>query len=171
MSVAAGARLERQADIDIGYDFSFENAWSRFERYAWLGFSILLCAGLLGIFGRGPLNQVSRTFGDGTSIKYERVVRFKSPTLMQFIVPAQDGIATIQPDKLATDKLGLQMTVPQPSQALGSSQVGPFQFRTGADAKTVFVDLMMQPGSIGPVTSTYRINGQNTVEIKQFIVP
>jgi len=172
MSVAAGARLERQADIDIGYDYRFEHAWGRFERYVWLGFCILLGGGLLGIFGRGPLNEVTRTYADGTSIKYERVVRFKSPTLIQFNVPAENGLVTIQPDKAATEKLGLQQTFPQPSQSLGSAEVGPLEFKAqAADAQKIFVQLSMQPSSLGPVKSTYRINGQETVQIDQFIVP
>ncbi len=68
---AAKADLERQAEIDVGYDFLFERRWGRFERGMWLFFVLLMVAGVTGLLGRGPLNHVKKTAEDGTTIQYE----------------------------------------------------------------------------------------------------
>src|SRR5947209_3340773 len=94
---SVGPSLERQSDIDIGYDNVFERRWSYFERFVWAFFSLLIAATLLGLLGRGPLNRVRRTLADGTTVEYERVVRFKSPSMITFVVPVKDGSASIQP--------------------------------------------------------------------------
>jgi hypothetical protein len=76
--------LERQAEVDLGYDDAFEQQWEAFERCVWFVFMLLLIAGRVGSFGRGPLNQVKLTFDDGTTLQYERILRFKSPTVMNY---------------------------------------------------------------------------------------
>src|SRR4051794_38748262 len=172
MATNIGSGLARQAEIDIGYDYEFEHKWGRFERGVWLAFSLLILAGLLGLFGRGPLNNVKRTLPDGTVLQYSRVVRFKSPSAMTFNLPLQNGTATLQAGNAVVEKLGLQSLFPRPSQNLGSPQVGSFRFQAASpEAQSVFVQMTIQPSGIGPVTSTYSINGLTSVSIKQFIVP
>ena len=70
MATNTESALARQAEIDIGYDYDFEYKWGRFERGVWLAFGLLILAGLLGLFGKGPLNKVKRTLPDGTVIQY-----------------------------------------------------------------------------------------------------
>jgi hypothetical protein len=172
MATNIQSRLERQAEIDIGYDYEFERKWDRFERGVWLVYGLLLLGGILGVFGRGPLNKVKRTLPDGTIVQYSRVVRFKSPSAVTFTLPVHDGAATIQASNGVVEKLGLQSLFPNPTQNLGSSQVGPFRFQAASPgAENVFIQMTMQPSGIGPVTSTYYINGLTSVSIKQFIVP
>ena len=91
---------------------------------------------------------------------------------MNFTVPVVSGVARIEADKTAIQKLGLQQVVPQPTQNFGSDRLGPIQFQApDPNAKTVFLQLSMQPGSIGRVKSNYRLNGKTTVEIHQLILP
>jgi|SRR5579884_404177 hypothetical protein len=164
--------LERQAEIDVGYDYVFEQRWCTFERGVWAFFTLLIAAGLAGVFGRGPLNEVKLTLNDGTSVRYERVVRFKSPTVTNFEIPVSNGIAELEANTSAVKKLGLQQVIPQPTRTFGSEHVGPVQFQVVApQTKTVFMQLAMQPSGLGPVTSSYRVNGQTTVQIKQFVLP
>jgi hypothetical protein len=164
--------IERQADIDTGYDYSFERKWGRFERVVWVFFVLLLALGMAGFFGRGPLNNVKRSLPDGASVQYERVVRFKSPSVLIFHLPVTNGWAKLEASTNAVKKAGLQQIVPTPTQDLGSEQVGPIQFHVADQkAKTVFVELAMQPSGIGPVTSRYSINGDTTVELHQFVLP
>jgi hypothetical protein len=172
MATNVQPRLARQADVDIGYDYDFEHKWERFERGVWAGFCLLILAGFLGLFGRGPLNHVKQSLPDGTTVQYDRVVRFKSPSTVTFSVPVQAGTATIEASKNVVQKLGLQSVFPQPSEDLGSQHAGPFRFQPSSPGtESVFVQLSMQPSGVGPVTSTYRINGQTTIPIIQFIVP
>jgi hypothetical protein len=164
--------LERQSDIDIGYDYIFERRWARFERIVWGLFTLLIAAGLAGIFGRGPMNQVKRTLGDGSRVQYERIVRFKSPTRVNFELPANQGVAQIEADLSTITKLGLQQVFPQPTRDWGSEQVGPLQFQSvTSGTNSVFVQLAMQPAALGFVTSTYIVNGRTTVRIRQLVLP
>ena len=91
---------------------------------------------------------------------------------MIFSVPVKNGVATVEASRNVAEKLGLQSLVPPATQFLGSWQVGPVRYEAPSrDSATVFVQVAMQPASIGPVTATYRINGQQTVRTRQFIVP
>jgi hypothetical protein len=109
---------------------------------------------------------------DGTVLQYSRVVRFKSPSAMTFNLPLQNGTATLQAGNAVVEKLGSQSLFPRPSQNLGSPQVVPFRFQAASpEAQSAFVQMTIQPSGIGPVTSTYSINGLTSVSIKQFIVP
>jgi hypothetical protein len=172
MATDTHSAIARQAEIDIGYDCEFEHKWGTFERVVWIIFGLLIAAGLAGLFGRGPLNKVKRTLPDGTTVQYERVVRFKSPSAVVFTLPVHQGAATVEANNAVVEKLGLQSLFPRPTLNIGSPQVGPFLFRASSpDAQNVFVELAMQPSAIGPVTSTYRINGLTSVSIQQFIVP
>jgi hypothetical protein len=165
-------QLERQAEIDVGYDQMFERQWGRFERWIWLGFITVIILGLLGYFGRGPMNTVKRTVSDGTMVQYERVVRFKTPTMIVFSIPVNHGLASIKADKTTVQKLGLQQVFPQPTESLGSEEIGPLEFKVAEPtAKAVLVQLLMQPSSVGPAKSIYQVNGETIVNIKQFIVP
>jgi hypothetical protein len=167
-----GVELERQAGIDTGYDYHFERNWGRFERGVWVLLLLILAAGLAGLFGRGPLNKVKAQLPDGTSIQYERVVRFKSPSVVSLSIPFVNGVSRVEVDRKSAEKLGIQQIMPQPTQDFGSEQLGPFEFRApGPDVQKAFVQLSLQPSGIGPVTSSYRINNTTSVQLKQFILP
>lgn len=88
--------MERRAEIDTGYDYRFERRWGRFERLVWLFFAFLITLALVGVLGRRPLNQVRRTFEDGSSVQYERALRFRSATVIDFQVPVENGTATLE---------------------------------------------------------------------------
>lgn len=172
MAANTQPQLERQADVDIGYDYSFEHKWAHFERVVWVLFTALLVLSLLGFLGRGPLNRVSQRSEDGTLVRYERVVRFKSPSVVTFDIPVRNGVAELEPSQAALKQLGLERVLPPPTKNLGSEQVGPLLFQPSPpDATHVFVELAVQPSGLGPVTSTYLINGRDTIIIGQFIVP
>ena len=164
--------LQRQADIDIGYDYVFEHRWARFERVIWGTLGVIIALGIAGVFGRGPLNNVKRTLPDGTFVQYERVIRFKSPTVLTFQLPVSNGVARLEATTAAARKAGLQQIVPTPTQDLGSEHIGPIQFQASSpETKTVFVELAMQPSGIGPVLSKYSINNTTTLDIRQFVLP
>jgi hypothetical protein len=172
MAIQGKVGLERQAGIDIGYDYHFERNWGRFERAVWIGLLTLLVLSMLGVLGRGPLNKVEKTLPDGTSVQYERVVRFKSPSTVDLTVPVVNGRATVEVDKKSALELGMQQVFPLPTQTMGSPQVGPMVFQSAdPSAREVFIHISMQPGGLGAITSTYRINGQTDIKIKQIMVP
>lgn len=164
--------LERQSDIDIGYNQSFEEAWGCFERYAWLVITILIVAGLLGLFGRGPLNQVTRPIGQTGSVRYGRIVRFKTPTVIDFVLPLKNGTATLRPDAQAIKMLGLRNVFPKPTKTLASPGAGCFVFTADpTETKTIFVQLSFQPSGVGSSRSTYFINEETPVRVEQFVIP
>lgn len=165
--------LQRQSGVDVGYNRPFEQAWGRFERYVWATISLLILVGIAGVFGRGPLNLVSRTLPGNGMVQYERIVRFKTPTVIRFALPVDHpGTVSIQLDAVAFERLGLQTVVPQATKSLGSPMAGHFVFDTDSpQTKLVFVGLSLQPSTIGPVRSNYLINGQIQITLDQFVLP
>jgi hypothetical protein len=168
----SSASLARQADTDIGFDPRFERRWCIFERVVWGVFVLAIVVGLLGLLGRGPLNKKVAQGQDGTTVKYERVVRYHTPTAIEVQAPAHNGFALIVLDKKALEKLGLKEMIPLPSRSMASGQVGPFLFAvTSPAANSVLVKFSLEPASIGPISSTVQVNGKTDTTLDQVMVP
>jgi hypothetical protein len=73
--------LNRVAGMDLGYDPKIEQGWVRIQFVAWIVMTVLVVAGLSGVFGRGPLANATAASADGAvRVTYERFVRFRTPT-------------------------------------------------------------------------------------------
>lgn len=49
--------VTKEDSVDVGYDESFERTWWKLERISSYVLLIFVIAGLLGVFGRGPLSK------------------------------------------------------------------------------------------------------------------
>ena len=158
--------LQNQAGTDTGYDYNFEQRWCSLERSLWLAFCGVILIGLLGFLGRGPLNHSKLQRPDHSTVKYERVLRYHTPTLLELQLPVIDGRAELTLDKADADKLGLKQIVPQPTRNLGSTKTGPFVFESGdRDAESILVVLSLEPANIGPITTHLSVNGQTQITV------
>ena len=162
--------LNRQSEVDLGFDLTFEKRWYAFERALRWVLAFVLVAGVLGAFGRGMLSNRDAS-SQGARVKYERLLHYKTPSNIELQVPSVNGEARIEFCKDAAQKLGLSQTTPLPSENAASSETGPMIFRADPGQQTVAVHAPLQPSSLGPVHCTLKINGNDAFTIDQFIVP
>jgi hypothetical protein len=164
--------LNRRADIDTGYDELFERKWGRFERMIWITFGCIMALGLCGFLGRGPLNKKNVQLADGTQIKYERVLRYKTPGVVELQLPVSSGSAELRLSKTEIEKLGLKQITPQPSTNMSSENSATYRFQPAdPTTRTLLVQLALEPASVGPVSSDIQVNGQQPVSVHQWVVP
>ena len=72
--------------VRFGFDTQFEDQWWRVEKRAWIAMLLIVGAGALGAFGRGPLTK-AHADGAPINVEYERVVRYQTPTRIAVHVP------------------------------------------------------------------------------------
>src|ERR1700710_3060505 len=71
-------------EVAVGADLEFQKRWWRFEHILWWLFLAIVVLDLLGAFGRGYLANAVIDAPDGSmKVKYERVERFRTPSLIQ----------------------------------------------------------------------------------------
>lgn len=109
-------------EFAVGSDLEFQKKWSRFERAVWVLLIIFVLLSLAGVFGRGPLANAEKRASDGSmDIKYERVQRFGTPSVLSIEFPAssiQDGAVHVWASDTLVKPLGTQRVVPQPEKSV-----------------------------------------------------
>lgn len=71
--------MAKHDGLQIDEDLAFQRRSWRWQRAGWLGFVALIVAGLLGVFGAGPLSRAESS-GAGLRIEYDRFARTQAPT-------------------------------------------------------------------------------------------
>lgn len=162
-------------DLTEGFDPEFEKKWWTAEHVSWLVMIIVLIAGLCGFLGRGAWSR--RTIdasANGFTIKYERVVRYKTPTLIivRFHPDAMQGQhLLLRISDTVVQQLGEQLVVPQPT----ASTVVPggllYSFPINNSGQPQQVSLGLEPATVGPVQIQLQIPGRPPFTRSVFALP
>ena len=68
--------ISKIGDAEVGQDLAFERRWSKVQSTSWIVSAALLMAGLLGVFGKGPVAKATvGTRQDPFYAQYERFAR------------------------------------------------------------------------------------------------
>ena len=159
--------------VAVGEDLEFQRHWWRFERITWGFFILILLADLSGLLGRGPLANATRRTGDGAlTLKYERVQRANTPSIMT-ILPVQQALQNgnfrLFVSAQIVKQLGAQRVIPQPvSSTLGNGGV-PYVFSPTSLPMTVQIEL--RPSFVGMHHFTVGVPGGQPIEAKTFVLP
>lgn len=108
--------------------------WRR-ERIGWAVLAVFLVAGVIGIFGAGPLSRTKISSG-AVHLEYDRFVRTSAPTVLEVVVPSEPGggEAVVSLDHAYLDRVRLRETVPQPTRMIARGDAVTFAFAAaGAD--------------------------------------
>ena len=163
-------------NIEISQDLDFQNRSWRVQRTAWMVMLGVVVAGLLGLFGGGPLS--SATLGDaesGAVVRYERFLRAGGEHVLEMeIAPSGvdgDSIATLwmNGDWLAANQLiGItpapQSEVVQPDRIL-------YRFRVGAPASAVVVRFSLRSTTPGVHRWRGGVEGGAALSFRQLSYP
>jgi len=160
-------------EIAVGSDLEFQHKWWRFTRVMWAVFTVIVIADLLGCFGRGPLANAHMRTSDGTmDIKYERIERFSTPSMLRI----QLGQNAIHAGKIQlwvgeslVKPLGNQRVIPQPlTSSVGD---GGVLYTFAATALPASVAFALEPSAPGIYDANIRVPGSRQSNLRIFVMP
>jgi hypothetical protein len=160
-------------EVEVGEDLDFQRKWWRFENFVWIIFSLIIVLDLCGVFGRGPVANARRRTADGTiDVKYERIERTESPSLITIRFGQSaivDGKIKLFISQSLVQELGTQRIIPAPS----TSEVGKsgLTYTFLASKPPASVDLALQPSGPGMYEFTIGVVGAEPLHAKVLVVP
>lgn len=160
-------------DIAVGADLEFQRKWWRFSRVMWSVFGAIVLADLLGCFGRGPLANTTLRADDGSmNVRYERIERFSTPSLMrvEFGAPAiNEGKIKLWVSDSLVKPLGNQRIIPQPVDSVLEN--GGILYTFSAASLPAFVEFALEPATPGIFDLSIRIPGSQGVKPRIYVMP
>ncbi len=159
--------------VAVGEDLGFQRRWWRFERVVWSFFGLVLLADLSGLLGKGPLANAERRTADGKlQVKYERVERENTPSIMTILPGAaalHDGKFQFFVSDMVLKQLGAQRVIPQPeASVLGN---GGVTYTFAATSMPVTIQIELRPSSIGLHHFTMATTGGDEIKASTFVLP
>lgn len=160
-------------EVAVGSDLQFQRRWWVFERAIWILFTIIVIMDLCGFFGRGPMaNARVRTTDGSIDLKYERVERFSTPSVMtvQFGPDAvKDGKVQLWVSDSLVKALGNQRVVPEPAQsAIGG---GGFLYTFPANPGPASLEFGLEPIAAGIKHLEMRVPGHQELHLTVYVMP
>ncbi|SFB19519.1 hypothetical protein SAMN05216266_10642 [Amycolatopsis marina] len=169
-------RLEKSDVADlVGEQPRFQVREWRIDRGGWVVMFLIVLAGLLGLWGGGPLGEATVSAGDGSmSVSYDRFVRnLGESTLIAEFPP---GSAEADSVSLAVDQAYLtsnqvQSITPEPDTVTARNGRFVYEFPAAADTSlTVRFDLRPSSGA-GVRTATIESGSGGQARLWQFVYP
>ncbi len=159
--------------IAVGEDLEFQRRWWRFERIAWVFLGLIVLCDVLGLFGRGYLANAERVSADGgVTLKYERVERASTPSIMTFrFGPAaiHDGRIRLFVSEDVVKTLGAQRISPQPAESVIGG--GGITYTFPASDAEATVEVMLEPSFPGIHRFTVGVAGSELLRERVVVVP
>ena len=144
------------------------------QRVAWAVLALIVCAALAGLFGPGPLSQVTHTDSSGLlQLEHERFARYVGDTSMQLQVrpdPQQPDTAQVWISSDYLSVVNVQQVQPEPDTwtGVGDGVVLAFPV-SGSDPITVV--LQIRPDQVGLLRGAVGAPGGEPIEFWQLVYP
>jgi hypothetical protein len=165
----------RTEDIEAGCDLPFERRWWRLQRVSWVILSLLLFAGMAGLFGHGPLSKAMvHPPGSALEVRYDRLARRETPSLLELRLDKSalvSGRVQIRINRALVDKMQLKQIVPEPLLAEPLADGVRFIFQTNPSCDSAFVVFSENPAMLGIVEAEVTVEGAEPVHFRQFVYP
>jgi|GEM_PF-711585 len=160
-------------ELAVGSDLQFQQRWEKLESIIWIFLFIFLLLSLAGLFGRGPLSNVTAQAPDASmQVDYERFERFSTPSVLTVRVnPAsiKNGQLQLWVSDSLVKPLGNQRVIPQPERSeLGA---GGITYTFPAFESSASIEFQMQPSAIGKSELKMRIPGNSELDLNIYVMP
>jgi hypothetical protein len=169
------AELERSDGLETGANLGFQQKWWRLEQVIYGVMTVLLLAGLAGVFGRGPLSRAKA--GNPSmplSADYERFARFRTPTLITVHLGPQITRGRRVALRLTgpiNDRIPVSRIIPQPRSASPIADGQQFTFDVPTPGDSASVRMILEPGKVGMSHASIGVEGAPTLGLSQFVYP
>jgi hypothetical protein len=168
----AVAQTKQVGSLQIDQDLEYQRREWVFERVGWIIVALLLLAGLLGVFGGGPLSRDEITAGPLT-LEYDRLARERAPAELQIETDAgaaTDGQLALWLNRAFLDKVDVVSVIPEPVEMTMALDRVTYHFAVPADQPATIV-FQLQPEEPGNVAGRLGLVDGEAVAFTQFIYP
>lgn len=165
----------RDDGLQIEVDRPHSRREWRIERVGWAVMAILLAAGLLGLFGYGPLSQTIAGEPGKLTVTYDRLQRASAPSEYHFTVApslARDGMFRLRFDNVLLEEVEIQSIIPAPEHARSGPGYTEYEFAMApAEGPPARIQFQFQQATFGHVRGNVSADGAAPLVIDQFILP
>lgn len=165
--MATAARDKPAIEIDESLPQQQRN-W-RIRKAAWLGMALMLGAGAVGLFGRGPLARSQTAVGPGLTLEYHRWARQRAPLLLRFrAADAPRDSLRLHVGRGLIERARILQIEPEPV-ATGADPAGvEYRFALQPPAG---VEFLIEPEEAGRLRFTIRAGSAAPVMVSLLIWP
>ena len=134
-----------------------------------------LLAGLLGLFGGGPLaHATARAGGVPVSLDYDRFIRFGSPNELRLTLDPSaiggDGAARLWLPHRYLDRVEIDRITPEPENTSGGATGVMYEFLVTPGQPAV-ISMMVKAEHAGPLQGEVLLPDRRGVTFSQFVYP
>lgn len=164
--------IREVGDLQIAEDMPFQERMWRAERIAWACFALLILAGLLGLFGGGPLSTATIERGP-LRVAYNRFERFGRPgTLEVQIAPAASSeTAEIWLPHAYLQQLEVTSIAPQPREVRDDGEGLIYIFDLSQPGQAARITFHIMPMRPGPLSGAVGSGAGEPARFTQFVYP
>jgi hypothetical protein len=149
----------------------FQRREWRVDVFGWAAMALLLGAGLLGVFGGGPLAGAEATATDGSiAVHYPRFMRNNVSEEMRIEVRARAGgdRVPIAIERAWTEAVQIERVTPLPAEVRSDDEWVTYVFEAAEGRAAVIVDFQARgPGRLG---GRMRVDGE-PVRVRALVYP
>lgn len=157
---------------DVSPNQRFERGWNRLQNGIEIFVALIVVAGLLGLFGTGPLSSTETTVsGVPITIKYDRILRRTLQSELTLVVTkpiADHALETEIPNSFLQD-VDIASTSPRSSAMRTETDGVVYVFDIGATHSGHIV-FSLKPRTTGFMNSSMQVLGAN-VSLRQLVLP
>jgi hypothetical protein len=161
--------------IQIEEDLTYQRREWRFERAGWAVMVVLLLAGLLGLFGYGPLSRARAGTQGALMVRYDRLQRASAPTEYHFQAApwlTRNGQLRLRFDDALLDEVEMESILPEPVQMRAGPGYTEFVFAMdGTEGPSAHLQFQFKPATFGHVRGRVSTEGAEPLVIDQIIFP
>jgi hypothetical protein len=166
----------RDDGLQIEEDRTHSRREWRFEHVGWAVMALLLAAGLLGLFGYGPLSQASAGEPGTLTVTYDRLQRAGAPSEYRFTVApslSRDGVFRLRFDDALLEEVDIQSIIPEPEHVRSGAGYTEYEFAMdAARGPPARIQFQLQQATFGHVRGNVTAEGAAApLVIDQFILP
>lgn len=165
--------------LEVGVSVDLEHTTYRVAAVAWAVMSLLILAGLFGVFGEGWLAH-TQSGAPGVPLRadYDRIIRLQKPEQLTLHIAPQaieDGAVSVRLSSAFIDDMQLQSIVPRPSrwQPAGGGDILLVYDHLGGEAgrSGLEVTIGVKSSSIGLVRAHAEIPGHPPIRLNSIVLP
>jgi hypothetical protein len=149
----------------------FERRVWRVQRAGWVVLGMVAVAGLVGLFGSGPLARRESTSSQGgIRMRYDRFLHRQAPARVTVELTADSGgMARLWIDRSYLNDMTLERMTPEPESTWAGPDRSVFAFRAAPRGRG-WVAVELEPQSFGPVQGSLG-TGPDSISFRQFVYP
>jgi hypothetical protein len=156
--------------LEIDEDIVFQNRSWTAQRVGWVALALVIVAGLMGLFGSGPVSNTSAGSRETVWVEYERFVRYQAPTTLRIRTRPQNDAAHVNVSREYLEKVKVEKILPEPARVSAGNGFVTYRFDvSGPGEFSVKFDLITQ--ALGELPGTVAANDKSGVSFRQFVYP